>query len=78
MHALYEALNTMLAAHGVEEARYRLRLVDGGVGAVARDGWEGRIRVKRRMPTRWRAAPVPVATPPPVRGWPAAQRTAWR
>ena len=32
MHALYEALNAMLTAQGVEEARYRLRLVDGGGG----------------------------------------------
>ena len=39
MHALYEALNTMLAAHGVEEARYRLRLVDGGGGG----GGSGRL-----------------------------------
>ncbi|MBS0403438.1 MAG: DUF1631 family protein [Proteobacteria bacterium] len=30
MHVLYETLNAMLTAQGVEEARYRLRLVGGG------------------------------------------------
>ena len=32
MHVLYETLNAMLTAQGVEEARYRLRLVGGGGG----------------------------------------------
>ncbi len=32
MHAAYEALNALLEASGVEEARYRLKLAEGGGG----------------------------------------------
>ena len=38
LHALYEALNAMLAAQGVEEARYRLKLTEGGGGGGGGSG----------------------------------------
>ena len=41
LHALYEALIALLEASGVEEARYRLRLTEGGGSGASRGGGRG-------------------------------------